>query len=126
MSLRVYVRAMSHLSRFVTLHPYFKVHPGKLDDFKKAFPMFVELTKKEPKNLFYEFSVNGDQVFCREGYSDAAGLLHHLDNVGALLAEAMKIADLTRLEVHGPSAELEKLRAPLAHLKPEWFVVEEN
>ena len=114
---------MSKLSRFVTLHPYFKVHPGKLEDFKKAFPMFVELTKKEPKNLFYEFSVNGDEVFCREGYVDATGLLHHLDNVGALLAHAMKIADLTRVEVHGPAAELEKLREPLAHLKPEWFEV---
>ena len=117
---------MSKLTRFVTLHPYFKVHPGKLEDFKKGFPTFVELTKNEPKNLFYEFSVNGDEVFCREGYSDAAGLLHHLDNVGAPLANAMKIADLVRLEVHGPSAELEKLRQPLAHLKPSWFEVVED
>jgi quinol monooxygenase YgiN len=114
---------MSALSNFVSLHPYFKVHPGKLDDFKAGFPAFVELTKAEPKNLFYEFSVNGDEVFCREAYSDAAGLLAHLDNVGALLAEAMQIADLIRLEVHGPSAELEKLKEPLAHLKPEWFAV---
>jgi quinol monooxygenase YgiN len=116
---------MSTLSNFVTLHPYFKVHPGKLEDFKAGFPMFVELTKTEPKNLFYEFSVNGNKVFCREGYVDAEGLLAHLDNVGALLAAAMKIADLTRVEVHGPAAELEKLREPLAHLKPEWFVTAE-
>ena len=116
---------MSTLSNFVSLHPYFKVHPGKLDEFKAGFPMFVELTKAEPKNLFYEFSVNGETVFCREGYVDAAGLLAHLDNVGALLAQAMKIADLVRLEVHGPAAELEKLRAPLADLKPEWFVIAE-
>ena len=114
---------MSALSNFVSLHPYFKVHPGKLDAFKAGFPAFVELTKAEPKNLFYEFSVNGDEVFCREAYSDAAGLLAHLDNVGALLAKAMTIADLIRLEVHGPSAELEKLKAPLAHLKPEWFAL---
>jgi quinol monooxygenase YgiN len=116
---------MSALSNFVSLHPYFKVHAGKLDEFKAGFPMFVELTKAEPKNLFYEFSVNGDEVFCREGYLDAAGLLAHLDNVGALLAEAMKIADLVRLEVHGPAAELDKLRTPLADLKPEWFAVAE-
>src|SRR5215213_5580654 len=114
---------MSQLSNFVSLHPYFKVHPGKMEEFRKGFPAFVERTKQEPKNLFYEFSVNGDEVFCREGYVDAEGLLRHLDNVGALLAEAMKIADLTRVEVHGPAAELEKLREPLAHLKPEWFVV---
>src|SRR4051794_1285690 len=100
---------MSKLSRFVSLHPYFKVHPGKLEEFKKGFSAFVELTKKEPKNLFYEFSVNGEEVFCREAYSDAPGLLHHLDNVGANLADAMKIADLVRVELHGPSAELDKL-----------------
>ena len=114
---------MSSLSNFVTLHPYFKVHPGKLEAIKAGFPAFVEKTKNEPKNLFYEFSVNGDEVFCREGYADAEGLLAHLENVGALLAEALKIADLTRLEVHGPAEELEKLRSPLAHLKPEWFEI---
>ena len=120
-----YARGMSKLSRFVTLHPYFKVHPGKLEDFKKGFPVFADLTKKEPKNLFYEFSVNGDEVFCREGYSDAEGLLHHLQNIGAVLAHGLEIADLVRVEVHGPGAELDKLREPLAHLNPEWFVLVE-
>jgi hypothetical protein len=129
---------MKPLSNFVTLHPYFKVHPGKLEVFKAGFPAFVEKTAKEEKppsspkgettacqgNLFYEFTVNGDEVFCREGYTDAEGLLLHLKNVGALLTEALKIADLIRLEVHGPAAELEKLKGPLAHLKPEWFVLE--
>ena len=114
---------MKTLSRFVSLHPYFKVHSGNLEKFKEGFPVFVELTKSEPKNLFYEFTVNGDEVFCREAYADAEGLLAHLDNVGALLTQAMKMADLIRVEVHGPAKELEKLRAPLAHLKPDWFVV---
>lgn len=112
---------MNRLSSFVSLHPYFKVHPGKLDAFKAAFPAFVEKTKSEAKNLFYEFTVNGDEVFCREGYADADGVLAHLDNVGAMLAEAMKIADLIRVELHGPAKELDKLREPLAHLKPAWF-----
>ena len=114
---------MSTLSNFVSLHPYFKVHPGQLENFCEGFPVFVELTKAEPKNLFYEFSVNGDEVFCREGYVDAEGLMAHLDNVGALLSQAMKIADLIRVEVHGPAEELEKLREPLAYLEPSWFEV---
>ncbi len=111
---------------FVTLHPYFKAHPGKLDDFTAGLPAFCEKTATEEKNLFYDFTLNGDEIFCREGYADAEGLLAHLDNIGADLAEAMKIADLTRLEVHGPAAELEKLRHPLAHLKPQWFVRHEG
>jgi quinol monooxygenase YgiN len=118
------IHGMNPLSNFVTLHPYFKVHPGKLEAFKARFPAFVEKTAKEEKNLFYEFTVNGDAVFCREGYADGEGLLAHLENVGALLAEALKIADLIRLEVHGPAAELEKLKGPLAHLKPDWFVLD--
>jgi len=115
---------MARLSKFVSLHPYFKVHPGKLATFKESLPAFREKTASEEKNLFYEFTINGDEVFCREGYADAAGILAHLDNVGAMLAEAIKIADLTRIELHGPAEELEKLKEPLAHLKPTWFVLD--
>lgn len=106
---------------FVSLHPYFKVHPGKLEEFKAGLPAFVERTKSEPKALFYGFTVNGDEVFCREGYADAEGLLAHLGNVDALLKEALAIADVARVEVHGPAAELEKLKGPLAEFKPVWF-----
>jgi len=109
-------------SNFVSIHPYFKVHPGKLEAFKAGLSAFSDKTGGEEKNLFYDFTINGDEVFCREGYAGAEALLVHLDNVGELLAEAFKIADLTRLEVHGPASELEKLRVPLAHLKPTWFV----
>jgi quinol monooxygenase YgiN len=117
---------MSVPSNFVSFHPYFKVHPGKLEAFKAAFPAFIEKTKTEKKNLFYDFTINGDEVLCREGYTDAEGLLAHLANVDALLKEAFKIADLTRLEVHGPARELDKLRKPLAELKPAWFVKAEG
>jgi hypothetical protein len=113
---------MNPLSNFVSLHPYFKVHPKKLETLKAAFPAFIEKTASEEKNLFYGFTINGDEVFCREGYADAEGLLVHLDSVGSLLAEGLKIADLTRLEVHGPAGELDKLRGPLAHLNPVWFI----
>ena len=84
---------MNSLSNFVSLHPYFKVHPGELETFKAAFPAFIEKTAAEEKNLFYGFTINGDEVFCREGYTNAEGVLAHLDNVGAMLAEAFKIAD---------------------------------
>lgn len=89
---------------------------------KAGLPAFRERTAKEDGNLFYDFTINGDEVFCREGYRDAEALLAHLENVGPLLAEALTAADLIRLEVHGPAAELDKLRGPLAHLNPQWFV----
>ncbi|MBK8337350.1 MAG: hypothetical protein IPL03_12505 [Sterolibacteriaceae bacterium] len=107
-----------------TLVPYFKVHPGKLAAFKALCDQFVAKTANEPKCVHYAFSFDGDDVHCREGYDDAAGLLAHLDNVGAPLQEALKIADITRLEVHAPAAEIEKLREPLKGLSPQYFTVE--
>jgi hypothetical protein len=115
---------MNPLSNFVSFHPYFKVHAGKLEAFKATLPAFVEKTATEEKNLFYGFTINGDEIFCREGYTDADGVLTHLDNVGAMLGEAFKMADLIRLELHGSANELDKLRKPLAHLNPACFVVE--
>ena len=117
---------MNYVSNFVSLHPYFKVHPGKLDAFKAILPEFVKKTKTEQKCLFYDFTFNGDEVLCREGYVDADGLLTHLANVDAPLKEVFKIADLIRLEVHGTAAELDKLREALAGLRPTWFSREDG
>ena len=107
-----------------TIVPYFKVHEGKLGAFKELCVQFVEKTLQEPKCLYYGFSFFQDQVHCREGYQDAEGLLAHLENVGVLLGEALKIAEIARLEVHGPEAELAKLREPLAEMNPQFFTLE--
>ena len=74
--------------------------------------------------IFYEFTISGDEIFCREAYVGADGALTHLTNVGALLDELLSISTLTRLEVHGPAAELEKLKGPFGALKPQWFTYE--
>jgi quinol monooxygenase YgiN len=115
---------MNYPTNVVSIHPYFKVHPGQMAAVKAALPLFIEKVSKEKGNLYYEFTMNGDEVFCREAYVGAAGLLAHLANVGAELAEIFKIATLARLEVHGPADELDQLRGPLAHMSPAWFVLE--
>ncbi|MEE8394072.1 MAG: hypothetical protein V3R66_06975 [Rhodospirillales bacterium] len=115
---------MAAQDKCCTLVPYFKVHDGQLDAFKALGPRFIEKTEQEPKCLHYAFTFDGDQAHCREGYEDADGVLTHLENVGALLDEALKIADITRLEVHGPEEELAKLRGPLADLGPQYFTLE--
>ena len=98
-----------------TLVPYFKVHDGKLANFKALCERFVAKTGEEEKCLFYGFSFDGDQAHCREGYRDAAGILAHLENVGPLLDEALTMAEITRLEVHGrPVANREALANPEA------------
>ena len=115
---------MATQDKCCTIVPYFKVRDGYLADFKIKCEEFVKATDSESKCMYYGFSFNGDQVHCREGYEDAEGVLFHLDNVGTLLNEALKISDLTRLEIHGPEEELAKLREPLAELNPEYFVLE--
>ena len=104
--------------------PYFKISEGRLGAFKELCEQFVTKTREEAKCLYYGFCFDGATAHCREGYSDAEGLLAHLQNVGALLEEALTMAELARLEIHGPEEELAKLREPLAHLKPQFFILE--
>jgi hypothetical protein len=111
-------------SKVVSIHPYFKLKAGNLDAAKTMLEQFIRKTGTEEANLYYDFTFAGDVMFCREAYVGADGLLRHLDNVGAELGELLKLADVVRIEVHGAAEELEKLKGPLADLKPEWFVFE--
>ena len=109
-----------------TLAPYFEVPADKMPEFKLRVEEFLEKTRNEQACMFYAFSFSGQIAHCREGYDDAAGLLVHLDNIGTVFQQALKISKLIRLEVHGPAAELDKLRAPLADLNPQWFTLAEG
>ena len=51
---------------------------------KAILPEFAAKTWKQTGNLFYEFTIDGDEVFFREGYVNAEALLAHLENVGAM------------------------------------------
>jgi quinol monooxygenase YgiN len=113
---------MNYPANVVTIHPYFKVHTGHMDSARSLLTEFVTATQPEPACLFYEFTINGDEVFCREGYLGAEGVQAHLANVGPILDAMLKISDLTRLEFHGPAEDIDKLREPLAALNPAWFV----
>ncbi|CAN0494318.1 unnamed protein product, partial [Scytosiphon promiscuus] len=59
-------------------------------------------------------------------HADAGGGLAGIDNIGELLQQALAIAEIERLEIHGPKAELDKLRAPLSELSPEYFELEDG
>jgi quinol monooxygenase YgiN len=115
---------MATTDKCCVIAPYFKVKSGQMAAFKQLCERFVALSHTEPGCLYYGFAFDGDVAFCREGYTDADALLVHLKNVGPTFAEALKIAELFRLEVHGPEAEMAKLRGPLADLKPQFFALE--
>jgi quinol monooxygenase YgiN len=115
---------MSTQDKCCTIVPYFDVPTGSIEVFKQLCEQCVKKTSEETRCLYYGFSFDGNQVHCREGYKDADGLLAHMDNIGPLLEEALKIAELTRLEIHGPEEELAKLRGPLSKLGPQYFTLE--
>jgi len=74
---------------------------------------FQHLTKQEEKVKYYGFCLHGSKAICREGYDCAEGFLEHLQNVDGPLKAAMAVADVVRVEVHGPTSEVDKLREPL-------------
>lgn len=107
-----------------SLVPYFTVHEGKMDEFKALGEQMVERTKSEADVAFYGFGFSGQRAHCREGYANAAGILKHLENVDGLLKQALQIADLDLLEVHGPASEVAALQEPLKGLNPTYFTME--
>ena len=115
---------MPHPSQVVSIHPYFRVRAGHMDQAKVLLRRFVEATQPDPACLYYDFTIREDVVHCREAYVGADGLIGHLGQVGGVLEEFLKIAELVRLEIHGAASELEKLQGPFGHMSPEWFVFE--
>jgi quinol monooxygenase YgiN len=107
-----------------TIAPYFEIHEGQGAAFKALALRFVEQARSERGCVHYTFSFSGNLAHCREGYDDAQAILDHLQSIRELLDEALKLAAITRLEIHAPASEIELLRAPLAALNPQFFMLE--
>lgn len=117
---------MAQVDQVCTLVQYFDLPADKVDAFKALGAQFVEKTRSEPGCVHFALSFNGYTAHSREGYDNAEALLDHLDNTHELMQQALAIGYLIRLEIHAPAAEIEKLRGPLAGLKPQYFVLEEG
>jgi len=115
---------MTPLGQYVSIHPTFKAQRrARGGDPFPCWKKFVANTQTEPLGLFYDFTANEDLIFCREGYLGVAGVMANLENFGELLGKMLNMADLIRIEFHGPAAELDQLHGPLAHLNADFFVL---
>jgi len=96
-------------NRFMTIQPTFTIK-----DWAAAAPImaeFVEATKTEAGCIYYGWSKTEDKLFCREAYVDAAAVLAHLDNVGALVGKLLEsAATLDGIELHGAYEEVDKCK----------------
>lgn len=115
---------MSTFDNSVSIHPYFRIHEGQMEACKALLTQFNAKVASEEKCLYYNFTLQDDVLCCREAYQDADGVKAHLENCGALLGEILKVVDLIRIEVHGPAAELEKLKSTFEEMHPDYFICE--
>jgi len=95
---------------FLTIQPTFTIKDW--DAARPFMEKFVELTKTEIGCVYYGWSKTDTKLFCREAYVDAAATLAHIENVGATFGAMLEsgAATLDGIELHGPSAELEKCK----------------
>jgi quinol monooxygenase YgiN len=111
---------MKHLSEGGTVSELmgiarFKVHEGKLDEFKRLSVQAMEIVQtKDTGTLQYDTYFNDDQSECVviERYRDSKAAIEHAANLGDLFGPILATVSVVHGELLGePSAEL---RAKLA------------
>ena len=119
--------------KHVSIMPFFTVPDGKMAEFKKHFGTFYECTKNgtglgSKQCLYYGFAINGNTVYCREGYVNAAGALAHANEVKEVLGKAIEMVGRDNLDISviGPKAELEKLKEALGSLGPKFYDLDDG
>lgn len=96
----------------------FKIHEGKVEDFKKIVGECVIKVKENEQGkgaLQYDWFFSPDQTECvvREAYIDSNAVMTHMGNVGELLGQLFSISEFN-LEVYGnPSEELQQAASSL-------------
>ena len=116
---------MSTFDNAVSIHPYFQITDENMDAAKGFLAQFCDLVRKNEQGcLYYNFTFKGNEMFCREAYKNADAVKAHLENCGPPLGEFLKVAELLRIEVHGPAAQLAQLKEAFAAFNPDYYVSE--
>merc|ERR1712159_243913 len=65
-----------------------------------------DLTRTEAGCMYYGWTIQGDKLFCREAYVDAAAVQAHLDNIVPSVGEMLDsgCASLDEINFMGPKA----------------------
>ncbi|HSH18985.1 MAG TPA: antibiotic biosynthesis monooxygenase [Draconibacterium sp.] len=96
----------------------FKIHKGKVDEFKKVVTNIIDAVAKNEKGkgaLQYDWFFSPDDAECvaHETYTDSNAVMAHMGNAGELLGQLLAMSDF-ELEVYGnPSKELQNAAAGL-------------
>ena len=85
----------------------FKIHEGKVKEFKKIADQFLPVVKaNETSALQYDWYFNSGETECvvRETYTDSNAVLAHLANVGGLLGQLFSMSDF-EADIYGKMSE---------------------
>ena len=117
-------RGQSHFS----IHPRFTV-----SDWSAARPLLDETVarmKLVSGCIYFGWTRCGDDLVCRQAYTNAEGVRAHLDGVGALIEQlASGPATLDSVSVHGPSTRLGECKAVMGEkygvsVSPRYFALD--
>jgi len=104
--------------RPVSLLPIWNVAEEKLEEATSLVGQAVEIAGGEPECLDFTLAINGNKLFLRELFTDAAAVEFHLKCVSSVVASLRSIASLDSIIVMGPQDQLDLLKETLAPFKP--------
>lgn len=111
--------------QIVTIVGYMTVPEAHADAFRKNCADMIELRSQESGHLAsaYSFSADGT-VVSREDYDSADAVIRHMELGSHIFGSTQSLVSITGVELHGPAAELEKLRDLFSGISPGFFVTE--
>lgn len=89
-----------------------KIHPGKLDEFKRLSAKCMELARaKDTGTLHYDTYFNSDETEClvHEHYRDSESLIAHMEHMGETMAAILATCTAEGEILGNPSPELRKM-----------------
>ena len=84
----------------------FKIHKGKLAEFKKGADECIRVTSNEPGAELYDWFIDEENLMCTviETYEDSVATMAHVGNVNESLSKLMAISEFSG-EVFGNASE---------------------
>lgn len=101
----------------------FKIQEGKLEEFKNGSAECIEVTKKEPGALLYDWFIDEESMICTviETYNDSEATLFHVGNVNEPLSRLLEITEFSGEVFGNASKELSDALSQM-NIKPIPFL----
>jgi hypothetical protein len=109
----------------VTLVGYFDIPTGKAEQFRANCEAMLALRDKQPGLLGTAYGFDGDTAATsREDYENADAVVRHMELGEHIYERTRDLVEIRNIEIHGPEAELSKLRNLFSEHSPRFFTTE--